>query len=78
MILFFFIQVQDKSGNNELQITLMRITKCLKLAISNNNNQPVCFHKFAIDPFSLAYSVENIFNLALLLKDNLIKVSTGT
>ncbi|VVC25011.1 Non-structural maintenance of chromosome element 4, C-terminal [Cinara cedri] len=69
-------EVQDDSGDNELQITLLRITKCLKFAVSNNENQPICFYKFAIDPFSLTYTVENLFNLASLVKDNLIIIDS--
>lgn len=61
-------------GDNELQLSLKRVHKCLKEAVSNNQGKPISFYKFAIDPFSLTYTVENLFNLASLLKDGVIKI----
>lgn len=45
-------------------------------AVSNNQGKPICFYKFAIDPFSLTYSVQNLFNLASLVKDGVAKIET--
>lgn len=58
--------------DNELQITLKRVNRCLKRAILENHGKPISFYKFAIDPFSLTYTVENLFNLASLVKDGII------
>lgn len=66
----------SETGDNELQITLIRVKSSLKKAVSNNNGNPVSFHKFAIDPFSLTYTVENLFHLASLVKDGLVRIET--
>lgn len=58
-------------------MTMKRITGCLKRALSNNGGKPVSFYKFAIDPSSFTYSVENLFNLASLVKDQIIKIEKG-
>lgn len=58
-------------------MTMKRITGCLKRALSNNEGKPVSFYKFAIDPSSFTYTVENLFNLASLAKDKIIKIEKG-
>lgn len=57
-----------------MQIALKRVHRCLKEAISKNQGKPISFYKFAIDPFSLTYTVENLFNLASLVKDGVIEI----
>jgi len=42
--------------------------------VSENGGDPVPFHWFAIDPFSLTFTVENLFHLASLVKDGVIKI----
>jgi len=66
--------VGNENGDNELQITLLRVKKCLKKAVLDNKGEPVSFHKFAIDPFSLTFTIENLFHLASLVKDGFIKI----
>lgn len=67
-------EVGSETGDNELQITLLRVKNCLKKAVLNNQGDPVSFHKFAIDPFSLTYTIENLFHLASLVKDGVVKI----
>lgn len=62
-------------SDNELQITMTRIKNCLAQAVANNNGEPVPFFKFAIDPFSLSQSVENLYHLAVLFKDGLVNIT---
>lgn len=69
--------MKDSIGNNELDITLMKVKKCLKQAIKNNNGNPISIIKFVIDPSSLTYTIENIFYLSSLVKDGYIKVHGG-
>lgn len=59
-------------------MALKRVHRCLKEAVSNNQGKPISFYKFAIDPFSLTYTVENLFNLASLAKDGVIKIERGS
>ncbi|XP_050542072.1 uncharacterized protein LOC126905937 isoform X2 [Daktulosphaira vitifoliae] len=66
--------VDSESGDNVLQQTLMRVVNCLKCAVAANNGKPVGFYKFAFDPFSLTYTVENLFNIASLVKDKVVKI----
>jgi len=68
--------VGSETGDNELQITLLRVKNCLKKAVSDNQGNPVPFHKFAIDPFSMTYAIENLFHLASLVKDGVVKIET--
>ncbi|CAI6350426.1 unnamed protein product [Macrosiphum euphorbiae] len=70
------VEVGSETGDNELQITLLRVKNCLKKAVSDNQGNPVPFHKFAIDPFSMTYAIENLFHLASLVKDGVVKVET--
>lgn len=58
-------------------MALKRVHRCLKEAVSNNQGKPISFYKFAIDPFSLTYTIENLFNLASLTKDGVIKIERG-
>lgn len=58
-------------------MTLIRVIKCLRQAVINNKGKPIEFYKFAIDPFSLAHSVENIFHLSSLVKDRLVNIELG-
>lgn len=60
--------------DNELKKTLVKVKSCLKRAVKRNQGKPVSFHKFAIDPFSLTYTIENIFHLASLAKDQYVKI----
>lgn len=60
--------------DNELNKTLVKINKCLMRVVKRNKGNPISFHKFAIDPFSLTYTIENIFHLASLAKDQLVKI----
>jgi len=46
----------------------------LKKAVFDNQGNPVSFHAFAIDPFSLTYTIENLFHLASLAKDGVIEI----
>jgi len=69
------IEVENEMGDNELQRTITNVKNCLIRAVSNNNGEPVPFFKFAIDPFSFSHSVENLFHLAVLVKDRLIKIA---
>jgi len=57
---------------------MTRVKNCLAQAVSRNNGQPVSFFKFAIDPFSLSHSVENLFHLASLAKDQIVKINLST
>lgn len=66
--------MDNDEGDNELQVTLMKINSCLKRALLKNKGKPISFFKFAIDPFSLTYTVENFFHLALLVKDRIVKI----
>jgi len=68
------LKVENQNDDNELEKTLIKVKNCLKRAIDNNNGEPVIFHKFAIDPLSLSYTVENLFHIASLLKDGLVKI----
>lgn len=76
-VVFFLFQVEDSVGDNELEITLMKVKNCLKRAIKNNNGNPISMIKFAIDPLSLTYTVENIFYLSSLVKDGYVRVQGG-
>lgn len=67
-------EVNSEIGDNDLQITLLRVKKCLKKAVLDNQGDPVSFYKFAIDPFSLTFTIENLFHLASLAKDDFIKI----
>ncbi|XP_026813567.1 non-structural maintenance of chromosome element 4-like [Rhopalosiphum maidis] len=67
-------EVGSETGDNELQITLLRVKRCLKKAVFENQGDPVSFHEFAIDPFSLTYTIENLFHLASLAKDGVIEI----
>lgn len=60
-----------------MQITLLRVIKCLKQAVVKNNGKPIDFYKFVIDPLSLACTVENIFHVSSLLKDGIVKIELG-
>lgn len=64
----------SETGDNELQMTLLKVKKCLKKAVIKNDGEPVSFHVFAIDPFSLTYTIENLFHLASLVKDGVVKI----
>ncbi|CAH1710984.1 uncharacterized protein LOC114127096 [Aphis gossypii] len=67
-------EVGSETGDNELQITLLRVKRCLKKAVVDNDGDPVSFHAFAIDPFSLTFTIENLFHLASLAKDGVIEI----
>ncbi|XP_060867602.1 uncharacterized protein LOC132942908 [Metopolophium dirhodum] len=67
-------EVGSETGDNELQITLLRVKSCLKKAVSDNQGNPVSFHQFAIDPFNMTFAIENLFNLASLVKDGVVKI----
>lgn len=64
----------NETGDNELQITLLRVKTCLKKAVADNQGDPVSFHAFAIDPFCMTATIENLFNLASLVKDGVVKI----
>jgi len=66
--------VGSETGDNELQMTLLKVKSCLKKAVLENDGEPVSFHVFAIDPFSLTYTIENLFHLASLVKDGVVKI----
>jgi len=68
--------VGSETGDNELQITLLRVKSCLKKAVADNQGDPVSFHEFAIDPFNLTFTIENLFHLASLVKDGIVKIET--
>ncbi|XP_015363471.1 PREDICTED: non-structural maintenance of chromosomes element 4 homolog A-like [Diuraphis noxia] len=67
-------EVGSETGDNELQITLLKVKSCLKNAVLKNDGDPISFHMFAIDPFSLTYTIENLFHLASLVKDGVVKI----
>lgn len=46
----------------------------MKKAVVDNNGDPVSFHSFVIDPFSLTFTIENLFHLASLAKDGVIEI----
>lgn len=46
----------------------------MKKAVEDNDGEPVSFHAFAIDPFSLTFTIENLFHLASLIKDGVIEI----
>lgn len=46
----------------------------MKKAVVDNDGDPVSFHAFAIDPFSLTFTIENLFHLASLAKDGVIEI----
>lgn len=64
----------NETGDNKLQVALLRVKSCLKKAVSDNQGNPVSFHKFAIDPFNMTYTIENLFHLASLVKDGVVKI----
>lgn len=70
------IQAEIGVSDDESQLCLKRVHRCLVEAVSNNQGKPICFYKFAIDPFSLTYTVQNVFNLASLVKDGVAKIET--
>lgn len=53
---------------------MLRVKRCLKKAIVDNDGNPISFHAFAIDPFSLTFTIENLFHLASLAKDGYIEI----
>lgn len=67
-------EVGNETGDNKLQVALLRVKSCLKKAVSDNQGNPVSFHKFAIDPFNMTYTIENLFHLASLVKDGVVKI----
>lgn len=70
--------MENTEGDNELQTNLLTIRKCLEEAMVQNGGEPILFFKFAVDPFSLTYTIQNFFNLASLLKDNYIKINRAS
>ncbi|XP_025209001.1 EP300-interacting inhibitor of differentiation 3-like [Melanaphis sacchari] len=68
------VEVGSDTGDNELQITLSKVKHCLKKALINNQGNPISFYAFAIDPFSLTFTIENLFHLATLVKDHFVEI----
>ncbi|XP_068219021.1 uncharacterized protein Nse4 [Palaemon carinicauda] len=60
--------VKEATNDEERQTSeLTRISNILKKNFKENNKKPLCFFRFAVNPNSYSYTVENIFHISFLV-----------
>ena len=53
---------------------VVTLYKQLKLIYEQNNNNPVSYFEFVLDPTSFSKTIENVFHLSFLIKDKLAEL----
>lgn len=60
--------VGEKEDGNDKAV--QHVHKILRRIFKNNGNQPISFFEFVLNPTEFHLTVENIFHLSFLLKNN--------
>lgn len=69
------VEVKNMSTDGEqTSKEIIRIHRCLENAFEQNENRPIGFFLFTIHPKHFSRSVENIFHLSFLIKENKVEL----
>ena len=67
--MFLKPDVQAEKSENQTEVMVGHVMKCLVTCWKDNNKQPINFFKFVIDPACFGSSVENLFHVSFLVKE---------
>lgn len=67
--------ITEDDQNTKVAKHVEYIMRCLRDEYKANNEKPISFYHFVIDPTSFSNSVENIFYVSFLIKDGFVSIS---
>ncbi|XP_046639915.1 EP300-interacting inhibitor of differentiation 3-like [Daphnia pulicaria] len=67
--------IAEEDQNTAVAKHVEYIMKCLAKEYKANNEKPISFYHFVIDPTSFSNSVENIFYISFLIKDGHVSIN---
>ena len=70
-------EITEDDQNTKVAKHVEYIMRCLRDEYKANNEKPISFYHFVIDPTSFSNSVENIFYVSFLIKDGFVSISEG-
>ncbi len=69
--------IAEEDQNTAVAKHVEYIMKCLAKEYKANNEKPISFYHFVIDPTSFSNSIENIFYISFLIKDGHVSINEG-
>ena len=69
------VVTDTQTSANQTDVIVTHVFKCLVLKFRENNNQPINYFEFVINPQCFGTSVENMFHVSFLIKEGKCGIS---